>query len=136
MLLPLWFFSCTETFNESDMLGTWTGLYKTNEIRIQFNQNGEFLMIVEDHNTEVKNELNGLYKLDFSKKPNTLSLRKIKQINHPLHTILEFKSINQIRLGNFAPRWRIRDISFDRNSSFILTKVDKSKFFLRIKIIK
>ena len=42
------------------------------------------------------------------------------------HTIVEFIGPDSIRLGNFAPRWRVRNISFERNKSIIL-KRNKSK---------
>ena len=62
---------------------------------------------------------------NLSKEPVLLSIRNIPSINHPLHTIVEFVDINSIRLASFAPRWKVRPISFDRNTSMNLKRVKK-----------
>ena len=66
--------------------------------------------------------LTGTYDINFSKHPVPLTVRNIPQLTHPLHTIIDFVTRDQIRISQFAPRWRTRPISFDPHSELILRR--------------
>ena len=120
IFIILLLFSCSKKYYENDLYGSWKGRYENKEMVFTFNNNRSFKLSIKDLITDSNEILGGIYKLDFTKKPMPLSLSNIKQLYHPLHTIVEFLGTESIRLGNFAPHWRIRDISFDQNKSIIL----------------
>ncbi len=66
--------------------------------------------------------LAGDYEADFSKTPVSLSSRNIPQLPHPLHTLIQFSGPDSIRMGSFAPRWRLRPISFDPATQILLKR--------------
>ena len=69
--------------------------------------------------------LNGNFEIDLSKKPISLSIKNIPQLNHPLHTIVDFIGSESIRLASFSPRWRLRPISFNGSTSINLKRVQQ-----------
>jgi hypothetical protein len=61
--------------------------------------------------------LNGNFEFDLTKRPIPLSIRNIPQLNHPLHTIIDFVDEDSIRMASFSSKWRLRPISFiDENT--------------------
>ena len=52
------------------------------------------------------------YELNILKRPIPLSIHNIAQLNHPLHTIIEFISDDSIRIAEFSPKLKLRPISF------------------------
>jgi hypothetical protein len=68
--------------------------------------------------------LKGNFEINFSKAPLLLTIRNIQELNHPLHTIIEFAGNNSIRIAEFATCWRLRPISFDQDTSIILERRD------------
>ena len=113
-------FSCGKMTSQNDIMGIWKGRHLGFELTFEFNPDWTCNINVKDTISNSIQILNGNFMMDLSKKPILLSIRNIPQINHPLHTIVEFLGADSIRLGNFAPRWRVRDVSFDQNKSIIL----------------
>ena len=112
--------SCEIIPSQDDITGIWDGRHLGLELTFEFNRDGTCNINVKDSTSNSIQILNGNFMMDFSKKPISLSIKNIPQLNHPLHTIIEFLGTDSIRLGNFSPRWRVRDISFDQNKSIIL----------------
>jgi len=67
-------------------------------------------------------KITGDFEVNFSKKPIPLTIRNIPQLNHPLHTIIQFKELDVIRMAEFAPRWRFRPISFNPETEIIFKR--------------
>jgi len=78
---------------------------------------------IKDETSGSVDIVNGNFIMDFSKNPIPISIRNIPQLNHPLHTIVEFMGDDSIRLGNFSPSWRVRNISFEQNRNFVLKRL-------------
>jgi len=123
IFIILLLFSCSKKYYESDLYGSWKGQYENKEIVFTFNNDRSFKLSIKDLINESNEILSGIYKLDFIKTPMPLSLRNIKQLNHPLHTIVEFMGDDSIRLGDFSPSWRVRNISFEQNRNFVLKRL-------------
>ena len=123
IFIILLLFSCSKKYYESDLYGSWKGQYENKEVLFTFNKDKSFKLSIKGPVPESNEILNGIYKLDFTKKPIPLSLKNIKQLNHPLHTIVEFMGDDSIRLGNFSPSWRVRNISFEQNKNFVLKRL-------------
>ena len=80
-----------------DPVGTWEGEDGGEKIQFVFQKDGtcEF---VSKKGGEVF-QMNGECQFDFSKRPIPLMMRNIPQLNHPVHTIVEFESADEIRIG-------------------------------------
>ena len=115
--------SCKDTFTQNNIYGVWQGEYLGKKLMFNFNSDGTCLIKIEDISTNSIEILNGIFVIDFSKNPIPLSIRNILQLNHPLHTIVEIIDTDSIRLGSFAPKWRVRDISFQLNKSITLKRL-------------
>ena len=118
--------SCGKVPTQKDIYGVWQGENFGKELIFKFNSDGTCVINIKNRVSDSIEILNGNFAIDFSKKPIPLSIRNIPQLNYPLHTIVEFLGGDSIRLGNFSPRWRVRNISFQQNKSIIL-KRNKSK---------
>ena len=123
IFLILLLFSCSKKYYENDLYGSWKGRYENKEMVFTFNNDRNFKLSIKDLITESNEIIDGIYKLNFTKKPMPLSLSNIKQLNHPLHTIVEFMGDDSIRLGDFSPSWRVRNISFEQNRNFVLKRL-------------
>ena len=118
-------FSCSKKYYENEIYGSWKGQYENKEMVLTFNNDRSFELGIKDLITDSNEILGGIYKLDFTKTPIPLSLRNIKELDHPLHTIIEFIGADSIRLGYFSPSWRIRNISFEKNKNFVLKRLSQ-----------
>ena len=47
-----------------------------------------------------KKRLNGNFEIDFSKTPIPLSIKNISNLDYTIHTIIEFKNENELKLGD------------------------------------
>jgi len=112
--------SCSNT--DRDLIGTWQGQSsKMSAVVFKFEENGTFSFRYDDPNGAL-HSLTGKYEADFSKSPVPLSLRDIPQLSHPLHTIIQFRGPDSLRIGDFARRWRLRPISFSPASEILLER--------------
>lgn len=114
--------SCGDAYGPANLVGTWDG--SSNELSsvvMIFAPDGRFQMEYVNAQDEAQ-KIEGTYEIDFMKSPIPLSIRNIPQLPHPLHSLIEFKSEKTIRIGAFAPRWRLRPISFDPETEITLQK--------------
>ena len=111
--------------NQEDIFGLWGGEYSGLQLVFEFKKDSTCILTFRDVSLDSIEEINGVFDLDFSKKPNSLSIRRIRQLSHPLHTIIEFNGSNDIRIAKFASRWRLRQIAFNQNTSIYLQRVQK-----------
>jgi len=118
-------FSCDDLPQKQTIYGVWKGEHYEKEILFEFKNDHSCVLTFKDKPTQSVQIVNGHFEIDFSKKPIILSIRNIPQLNHPLYTIVKFIDIHSIRLANFAPHWKLRPISFDRNTSMNLKRRKK-----------
>ncbi len=105
--------ACSRAYGPEDLIGTWEGASKEmSSVVVRFSADGRCRLEYVDPQGEI-HRLAGDYEADFSKTPVSLSIRNIPQLPHPLHTLIQFRGPDSIRMGSFAPRWRLRPISFD-----------------------
>jgi len=119
----LTFFSCVQPLNEKDIYGVWKGKYLKNDLLLKFSSDRTCLLSFTNNDSSSTMTLTGNFEINFSKKPIPLSIKNIPQLNHSLHTIIEFVEIDKIKLGYFSENWRNRPISFNMNESFILKRL-------------
>ena len=120
----LLFLSCTKKYTGDEIYGIWKGKYFNKDITFIFNNDSSFEISIRDSITDIVEKLNGIYEINFQKKPITLSLKKISQLNHPLHTIIEFGSQNSFKISQFAPAWKLRNLAFHTYDSFIFRRIN------------
>lgn len=119
--------SYMKELGEKDIYGVWEGVQHETELSFIFNTDGTCLLSFRDSVTGETNELRGTFELNFSKDPIPLSIRNIPQINHGLYTIVRFTSNDSLIIADFAPRWRLRPISFEYDTSMNLRRVDDNR---------
>ena len=56
-----------------------------------------------------------------------LSIRNIPRLPHPLHTIIRFEGPDRLRMSRFAPRWRLRPITFEPAAEVLLLRRSNSE---------
>ena len=114
--------ACGSAYGPKDLIGTWEGASKEiSSVVVSFAANGRCRLEYVDPQGEIQ-RLTGDYEADFSKTPVSLSIRSIPQLPHALHTVIEFRGSDSIRMGSFAPRWRLRPISFDSATQILLER--------------
>jgi len=115
-------FISREQTNQNIIYGDWVGQIGNNNISLTFNKDKtcEFFIYNVIHQDSIK--IKGDFEIDFSKSPIPLSIKNISNLDHPLHTILSFKNNNELRLGDFGKRWRLRPIAFNYNKNIMLKK--------------
>ena len=114
--------SCSNSDTQLDLIGTWQGeSSEMSAVVFKFERDGSFHFRYVDPDGAV-HILTGKYEVDFSKSPRPLSLRKIPQLRHPLHTIIQFRGPDNLRMGGFARHWKLRPISFDPESEILLER--------------
>jgi len=108
---------------EKDIFGVWRGEHNGSELLFRFNSDGTCILRFKDNASGSVEMLNGNFEMDFSKKPSPLTIRNIPQLDHPLHTIIQFRGDGVMRIAPFAARWRLCPISFDPNVTMNLKRV-------------
>ncbi len=111
-LLILFVVACNNLNTSSNIYGNWKGSYNDHKLSFVFKRDSTCVITYFEKQSNKFKTINGNYELDFSKTPIPLSIRNIPQLNHPLHTIIEFIYVDKIRIADFAPKWRLRPISF------------------------
>lgn len=115
--------SCSNFYSTNNIYGVWKGQYEGKEISFVFDTDNACTLSYWEKSSQSFQTINGDFELDFSKKPVQLNIRNIPQMNHPLYTILEFVTVDSFRIAEFAPRWRVRPISFHKDKTIILNRV-------------
>ena len=124
ILSILTIFAPTELRSQEDIYGVWKGEHHGKELVFRFNSDGTCELGFKDNISGSSRVLNGNFEVDFSKQPIPLSIRSIPRFSHALHTIVEFRGDDSITIASFAPRSKLRPISFDRSTSMNLRRVD------------
>jgi hypothetical protein len=117
------FNSCQEKSDYRIIQGNWIGVSLTDSVFFNFFENGNCLLEFINDSSISPITLNGNYEIDLSKKPIPISIKNIQQLNHPLHTIIEFINADSINIAKFSTSWRIRPISFNKNTMLSLKRV-------------
>ena len=112
-----------QNYEKNDVFGLWKGHNHKEVIYFKFNFDYSCDIRVIDETTKNENIYSGNFEINFLKKPKTLSIRNISQLDYPLHTIIEFLNKDLLKMGSFSPRWKLRPISFDPISSIIIKKI-------------
>ncbi|MHC4637158.1 MAG: hypothetical protein ACYTBV_06580 [Planctomycetota bacterium] len=117
--------SCSSPYSERNLFGIWRGELHGQELLFAFNSDQTCKLSFVDKASGSTLSLKGNFILDFSKKPVPLTIRNIPQLNHALHTIISFRGRNSIQIAEFAPRWRLRPLTFNNRSSILLKRVEE-----------
>ena len=115
--------SCGKIPYQEDIYGVWKGEFQDKELLFKFERDQTCVLSFTNKESDSVEILNGNFEIDLSKKPISLSVKNIPQLNHPLYTIVEFIGSESIRLASFSPSWRLRPISFNRSTSINLERV-------------
>lgn len=121
LLLGLALEGCAPVSGSPDIVGTWQAEEKGTHFQFLFREDGTCEWLIQEGD-QAPNKFTGDYWLDASKRPVPLTIRNIPQLPHPLHTVVEFKGPDVMRLGSFAPRWRLRPVTFPAGEALILTR--------------
>ena len=117
--------SCGKIPYQEDIYGVWKGEFEDKELLFKFESDQTCVLSFTNKESNSVEILNGNFEIDLSKKPISLSVKNIPQLNHPLYTIVEFIGSESIRLASFSPRWRLQPISFNRSTSINLKRVQQ-----------
>jgi len=108
------------SYNKESLYGSWQHKNDNEEILFTFNRDSTCELNFFNGNGSQK--ITGNFEVDFSKSPIPLTIRNIPQLNHTLHTIIQFKSFDEIRMARLSTRWRLRPIAFNRDTEMIIRK--------------
>ena len=103
-----------------DIIGKWTGENLKYKFQFNFNTNQFCNISIVNKNSGEEKFIQGKYQISFAKVPMTMTINEIRSLNHPLHTIIEFKDNRTIRVAKFSPKWRLRPVSFEYQSTIEL----------------
>ena len=109
-------------FSLENIHGLWKGDLNSKELIFQFNEDQTCVLSFKDNLSQSVESINGDFEMDFSKNPFSLSIRNIPQLNHPLHTIIQFLGRDSIQLAGFSPRWKVRPIAFEQDKIMSLNR--------------
>ncbi|MFC1964389.1 hypothetical protein ACFLWG_00045 [Chloroflexota bacterium] len=115
--------SCMKVSSGEDLYGVWQGEHHEMELLFIFNSDGTCSLSFKNNDSGETNELSGTFEVDFEKSPIPLSIRNIPQLTYGLYTIIYFTDNNSLIMADFSPRWRLRPISFQNNTSMNLRRV-------------
>lgn len=114
--------SCGGKTDYEDIYGVWEGIMHEKKIIIQFSNENKSVLSFNNKESNTVEVLHGNYEINFSKRPIPLSINNIQEINHSLHTIIRINN-NKLLMAKFAPKWKLRPISFDDDTSILLNRV-------------
>ena len=114
------------SLNENKITGSWQGLINSSKIKFSFFDGNFFTLKIFDQITSDTTIIKGNYEYKENKIPAPLTLKNIKEINHPLHTSLNFVTSDSIRIAFFSNRLKTRPIMINSENSFGL-KLIKNK---------
>jgi hypothetical protein len=102
--------------------GTWIGKLKNNNFKLRLNSNKTFQLTISNKNESQIFSYDGLYEHQIQKSPSTISLIKIKGLNHPLHSVFRLINSDSIRIAFFSNKNKFREINITDNNSFGLKR--------------
>jgi hypothetical protein len=117
---------CTVPGDQADLYGAWTGSGATIPlIEVEFLENNDFRMHIVTRKGD-NFVYDGQFEVDFSKYPAPLTLRGIPKLPYAIHTIVELRDRETLRMGAFAEKWRLRPTDFNPTNVMTLKKKDSS----------
>jgi len=115
---------CQPAFEKEDLYGTWACENCPDAITMSFFDDSHCEIRIGN---KMEKRYTGTFVTDFTKKPIPLSMTNISKLNHPIHTIIQFFSVNEFRMGTLSPRWRLRPIAFDPDTEMIFLRQGETK---------
>ena len=113
-------FACVNVLDEELLFGVWVGEKDGVKIVLKLYQDSTSEIMFNDGSSVTR--LTGYFQVDFSKRPIPLTIRNISNLNHPLHTIIQFEELDLIRISKFVPRLKLRPIGFNRETEIYLRR--------------
>lgn len=114
--------SCGQPYSQRDLVGTWRGSSaEWPSATLKIEADGDVHLRFVDRNGKAY-IVDGTVETDFSKDPVPLSIRKIPQLSHSLHTVIRLWDRDRLQMARFASRWRLRPISFDPRHSILFER--------------
>lgn len=108
---------------EADLYGVWHGEHEGYRVTFTFRNDKTCELHFENAEKGELTVWTGNFETDFTKKPVAMSIRNIQALAHPLHTIVRFETRDQLTMAAFAPRWRLRPVSFIPERSMSLARL-------------
>jgi len=107
---------------KNSIVGRWYG--SSNQIEMEFTllNNYHCVFLTKDLSTGKISNVEGMCSVDFTKAPHPLDINDTNKGS--LYTIIDFISLDTIRIARFSKKWRLRPISFNEND-LILTRMHK-----------
>ena len=115
VLIPI-LSACSSPISEKALIGEWRGSLQNKQVIIHFLESGEVELTTRDTVSGEETLTEGNYVADFTKRPIPLSIKNSPQLNHSLHTIIEFEDTASMRMVRFSPKWKFRPVSFGNNN--------------------
>ena len=96
--------SCAQAPDESTIYGIWGGHYKGENLLFAFRKDGSCEMRFDKgKDIDGVTMLVGTFDIDLSKYPGALTVRKVKQLDHAIHTIAKFNGRDSLIIEPFVP---------------------------------
>ena len=102
--------------NLNEIYGTWEDDSEEYLLQIEFNTNQKCVIYYFDKINNIQKILIGTFNLNTNKKPFLLEIKKIKDFNYPLYSIINLNKHGELKIARFSNKWRTRPIDFDSNS--------------------
>ena len=114
--------SCGSTPDNNIIYGKWEGQSQEKIFLFEFKQDQTCDLLIKDNGLNLIEKINGNFEIDYSKNPIPLSINNITQLSHPLYTIIDFINNDSIKVAYFAPKWKIRPLSFSHEKTIIIKR--------------
>jgi hypothetical protein len=119
----VWLIICSfiiiEAQENNGLVGEWVELINDNEFTFYFMEENRLEIVINSNDGESYITHKGNYFIDNKKLPNTIDLRNISNYTGPLFGILKIIDSNTIQISKFSNKWRLRPLSFDKNTTLI-----------------
>ena len=119
----VWLIICSfiivEAQEYNGLVGEWVVSKNDNKFTFHFMDGNRLEIVIKSNDGESYITHKGNYFIDNKKLPNTIDLRNISNYTGPLFGILKIIDSNTIWISKFSNKWRLRPISFDKNSTLL-----------------
>ncbi len=112
-------FIILEAQEKNGIIGEWVEIENNNKFTFYFMGGNRFEIIINNNDGKRYSTHKGNYFIDNKKLPNTIDLRNISNYTGPLFGILKIIDSNTIQISKFSNKWRLRPLSFDKNSTLL-----------------
>jgi len=117
LLIFIFNFIILEAQEKNMIIGEWVELESDNKFTFHFMGGNIFEIIINSNDGESYSAHKGNYFINYKKLPNTIDLKNISNYTGPLFGILKIIDLNTIQISRFSNKWRLRPLSFDKNST-------------------